>query len=78
MAESIATEQSARDRRGEATRETVLGAAIELFAAQGFEVEIGGELFSDAMGDPGGEGGSYKDMVRHNIDTIVGSLLQEK
>jgi len=47
-------------------------------AAQGFEVEIGGELFSDAMGDPGSEGGSYVGMVRHNIDTIVGSLLQEE
>lgn len=43
--------------------------------AQGFDVQIGGELFSDAMGDPSTEEGTYVGMVRHNIDTIVGSLL---
>jgi manganese/zinc/iron transport system substrate-binding protein len=45
--------------------------------AQGFDVQIGGELFSDAMGDPGTEEGTYVGMVRHNIDTIVNSLLGE-
>jgi manganese/zinc/iron transport system substrate-binding protein len=45
--------------------------------AQGFEVQIGGELFSDAMGNPGTDEGTYVGMVRHNIDTIVGSLLGE-
>jgi manganese/zinc/iron transport system substrate-binding protein len=43
--------------------------------AQGFEVSIGGELFSDAMGDPGTEEGTYIGMVRHNVDTIVSALL---
>lgn len=47
-------------------------AAVE---AQGFQVEIGGELFSDAMGNPGTAEGTYQGMVRHNIDTIVGALL---
>jgi manganese/zinc/iron transport system substrate-binding protein len=42
---------------------------------RGFEVVIGGELFSDAMGDPGTPEGTYVGMVRHNIDTIVQALL---
>ncbi|MFN2126068.1 MAG: metal ABC transporter solute-binding protein, Zn/Mn family [Candidatus Promineifilaceae bacterium] len=45
--------------------------------AQGFNVRIGGELFSDAMGSPGTDEGTYNGMVRHNIDTIVGALLGE-
>lgn len=45
--------------------------------AQGFQVRIGGQLFSDAMGDPGTPEGSYVGMVRHNIDTIVAALLGE-
>jgi manganese/zinc/iron transport system substrate-binding protein len=43
--------------------------------ARGFEVEIGGQLFSDAMGDPGTPEGTYIGMVRYNIDTIVSALL---
>lgn len=49
-----------------------LQAAVQ---ARGFEVTIGGQLFSDAMGDPGTPEGTYVGMVRHNIDTIVGALL---
>ena len=45
--------------------------------AQGFDVQIGGELFSDAMGDPDTAEGTYNGMVRHNVDTIVGALLNE-
>jgi manganese/zinc/iron transport system substrate-binding protein len=45
--------------------------------AKGFEVQIGGELFSDAMGDAGTDEGTYLGMVRHNVDTIVGALLGE-
>lgn len=44
--------------------------------AKGFEVKIGGELFSDAMGNPGTPEGTYIGMVRHNIDTIVSALTQ--
>lgn len=40
----------------------------------GHEVTIGGELFSDAMGDAGTPEGTYIGMVRHNVDTIVKSL----
>lgn len=46
-------------------------AAVE---ARDFNVTIGGQLFSDAMGDPGAPEGTYAGMVRHNIDTIVGAL----
>lgn len=46
-------------------------------ASRGFQVEIGGELFSDAMGSSGTPEGTYIGMVRHNIDTIVNALLGE-
>ncbi len=49
----------------------------EAVRSRGFEVTIGGQLFSDAMGDPGTPEGTYVGMVRHNIDTIVGALLGE-
>lgn len=45
--------------------------------SQGTEVSIGGELFSDAMGNPDTPEGTYVGMVRHNIDTIVSALLEE-
>lgn len=43
--------------------------------ARGFDVAIGGELFSDAMGSPGTPEGTYVGMVRHNVDTITNALL---
>jgi manganese/zinc/iron transport system substrate-binding protein len=45
--------------------------------SKGFDVEIGGELFSDAMGSAGTPEGTYIGMVRHNIDTIVKGLIKE-
>jgi manganese/zinc/iron transport system substrate-binding protein len=42
--------------------------------SRGAEVQIGGQLFSDALGAPDSDGGTYIGMVRHNIDTIVGAL----
>jgi manganese/zinc/iron transport system substrate-binding protein len=42
--------------------------------AKGWNVVVGGELFSDAMGDEGTTEGTYVGMVKHNVDTIVGSL----
>jgi len=44
--------------------------------ARGGAVEIGGMLYSDAMGSPGTEEGSYIGMVRHNVNTIVDALLE--
>lgn len=43
--------------------------------ARGWDIAIGGELFSDAMGSEGTPEGTYVGMVRHNIDTIVNALL---
>lgn len=42
--------------------------------ARGGTVEIGGTLFSDAMGDPDTPEGTYPGMVRHNVTTIVEAL----
>lgn len=47
--------------------------------AQDAGVEIGGELFSDAMGQPGEvkngfDTGTYEGMVRYNLTTMVGAL----
>jgi ABC-type Zn uptake system ZnuABC Zn-binding protein ZnuA len=33
-----------------------------------------GQLYSDALGDPGSDAETYVGMVRHNIDTIVRAL----
>ncbi|HLF17892.1 MAG TPA: zinc ABC transporter substrate-binding protein [Candidatus Omnitrophota bacterium] len=41
---------------------------------RGWEVEIGGQLFSDAMGDAGTPEWTYIGTLTHNIDTIVDSL----
>ena len=43
-------------------------------ADRGFQVEIGGSLYSDALGDAESDGATYIGMVRHNIDTIVDAL----
>ena len=45
--------------------------------ARGFDVRIGGQLFSDALGTPGTAAGTYTGMVRHNIDTIVAALIAQ-
>lgn len=49
-------------------------AVQEAVQALGWDVELGGELFSDAMGDAGTIEGTYVGMIRHNIDTIVDAL----
>ena len=41
---------------------------------KGHDVEIGGTLFSDALGEDGTPEGTYTGMVRHNVNTIVSSL----
>jgi manganese/zinc/iron transport system substrate-binding protein len=42
--------------------------------ARGHTVEIGGTLYSDAMGEAGTPDGTYPGMVRHNVDILVKSL----
>lgn len=66
---AIFVESSVPQRNVEAVQ-----AAVQ---AQGFDVQIGGSLFSDAMGSEGTPEGTYIGMVRHNIDTIVSALKGE-
>lgn len=49
-------------------------ALIEPCKAQGHDVRIGGELYSDALGGPGSGAESYVGMIRANVDTIVAGL----
>ncbi|GMQ58084.1 zinc ABC transporter substrate-binding protein [Vallitalea sediminicola] len=46
----------------------------EAVKARGFEVEIGGELFSDSLGSEGTEAETYIGTVKSNVDTIVDAL----
>lgn len=47
---------------------------IEAARARGHQVRIGGELYSDAMGEPGTPEGTYLGMFEHNVNTIVEAL----
>lgn len=49
-------------------------AVQEACKAKGWDVTIGGELYSDSCGAPGTPGGDYIGMVKENIDTIVTGL----
>ena len=53
-------------------------ALCEAVAARGFEVAIGGSLYSDALGDAGGPAATYPGMVRSNVATITGALAGKK
>jgi manganese/zinc/iron transport system substrate-binding protein len=46
-------------------------------SARGFNVGVGGALYSDALGDAGTPEGTYVGVVRHNIDTIAAALRGE-
>ncbi|WP_170755997.1 metal ABC transporter solute-binding protein, Zn/Mn family [Ruegeria lacuscaerulensis] len=49
-------------------------ALIEGAAAKGHQVDVGGELYSDAMGEPGTYEGTYIGMLDHNITVIASAL----
>lgn len=51
-----------------------IDALVEGVQGRGHEVRIGGELFSDAMGEEGTPEGTYLGMVRSNVRTIVEGL----
>ncbi|HEX8386228.1 MAG TPA: zinc ABC transporter substrate-binding protein, partial [Rubricoccaceae bacterium] len=42
--------------------------------SRGFEVRIGGSLYSDALGGPGSGADTYEGMIRANVDTVVDGL----
>ncbi|KMM38992.1 metal ABC transporter solute-binding protein, Zn/Mn family [Guptibacillus hwajinpoensis] len=54
--------------------ERSINAVVEGSKEKGHEVVIGGELFSDAMGEEGTPEGTYVGMYEHNIETITESL----
>lgn len=49
-------------------------ALVEGAAARGWQVAIGGELYSDAMGTPGSYEGTWIGMIDHNVTTIARAL----
>lgn len=49
-------------------------AVVDAAADRGHAVEVGGELYSDAMGAPGTAAGTYIGMLRSNTVTIVSAL----
>lgn len=51
-----------------------INALIAGARARGHDVKIGGELFSDAMGDQGTYEGTYIGMIDHNVTTIAKAL----
>jgi manganese/zinc/iron transport system substrate-binding protein len=64
--QAVFVESSVSDRN--------IRALVEGAAAQGHEVLIGGELFSDAMGPEGTYEGTYLGMIDHNVTLIAGAL----
>lgn len=66
---SIYVESSVPKKQVEAVKQAV--------NAKGFKVEIGGQLFSDAMGKEETKEGTYIGMVRYNMKTIKKGLLRE-
>ena len=67
---TIFVETSVSPRAVEAVRAAV--------RSRGFDVQIGEQLYSDAMGDPDTPEGTYVGMVRHNVDAIVAGLRGEQ
>ena len=49
-------------------------AVLEGAKEKGLDVDIGGELYSDAMGEHGTEEGTYIGMYRYNVNTIYEAL----
>ena len=63
---AIFVESSVPKRTIEALQEAV--------KSKGKQVEIGGTLYSDALGNPGSSEGTYKGMFVYNVNTIVEAL----
>ncbi|TRX50680.1 manganese transporter [Fulvivirga sp. M361] len=54
--------------------EKAINAVVQGCRDKGFEVQIGGNLYSDAMGESNTPEGTYLGMVRTNVNTIVNAL----
>ncbi len=66
---AIFVESSVPQRTIEALQEAV--------KSKGHNVEIGGTLYSDALGNAGTPEGTYLGMYRYNIKTIISALLEK-
>ncbi|MCG8651124.1 MAG: zinc ABC transporter substrate-binding protein [Pirellulales bacterium] len=51
-----------------------IDALVEGAASRGHQVQVGGELFSDAMGEQGSYEGTYIGMLDHNITVVARAL----
>lgn len=51
-------------------------ALINAVAARGWQIELGSELFSDALGDSTTGANSYSAMIEHNVSAIVSALRE--
>jgi manganese/zinc/iron transport system substrate-binding protein len=51
-----------------------IDALVEGARAKGLDVTVGGELYSDAMGEAGTYEGTYVGMLDHNITTVTRAL----
>ena len=47
---------------------------VEPCRAQGLDLQIGGELYADALGAPDSDAADYAGMIRHNAKTIADAL----
>lgn len=52
----------------------IVEALIEPCASRGHEVQVGGELYADALGPAGSGADTYVGMIRANVDVIVSAL----
>ena len=76
--QNLADEISERKIKALFVETSISPATIEALQAavqdKGHDVIIGGELFSDAIGEKGTDDGTYVGAFTHNIDTIVKAL----
>ncbi|MEQ8211101.1 MAG: zinc ABC transporter substrate-binding protein [Lacipirellulaceae bacterium] len=52
-------------------------ALVEPCRAAGLDLQIGGTLYADVLGEKGTDAGTYAGMIRHNVDTIVTALTRD-
>ena len=76
--QNLAGEISERKIKAVFVETSISPATIEALEAavkdKGHDVVIGGELFSDAIGEKGTSEGTYIGAFKHNVDTIVRAL----
>ena len=76
--QNLADEIAERKIKAVFVETSISPATIEALEAavkdKGHDVVIGGELFSDAIGEKGTSEGTYIGAFKHNVDTIVRAL----